>query len=147
MRKIIFADVDGVLNSYRTVVAFGNYPTRNDTTDNFDLVAVGLLREACKQCNAEIVLSSTWRMDKNWERLGETLNLSIVDRTPQLLTGSRGEEIAMWLRDNLVFEYLIIDDNNDMLKSQQKNFIHVDPKNGFSYENFKQTLEILGVET
>lgn len=145
MRKIIFADVDGVLNSYRSCTAFGAYPMDNTSSEKFDMVAVGLIRTACKKCNAEIVLSSTWRLNKNWENLAQTLDLPIVDRTPQVLSEDRGQEITLWLENNTVFNYVIIDDHNDMTEKQQANFIQTDPKNGLLYENYQKILEILGV--
>ena len=142
MRKVIFLDIDGVLNSYRTCTAYDSFPKQNDSTEKFDMVAVKLIEVACKKCNAEIVLSSTWRMAKNWEKLGETLNLPIVDKTPCLKSGSRGEEIAMWLRDNLVFEYVIVDDDPDMLESQMDRFIHCDHHVGLGWDQWSRIREI-----
>lgn len=146
MKKIIFLDIDDVCNSYRSLIAFGGYPYVHENHDKFDQVAISLIENVCKKCNAEIVLSSTWRLVKGWEKLRDILNLPIIDKTPALLNGSRGNEISMWLRDNPIFKYVIIDDTSDMLESQLKNFVHVDCKNGFSYENYEKTLKILGVE-
>jgi len=146
MKKIIFLDIDGVLNSYRSVHAFGDYPNNESNHDKFDHVAVGLIRTVCKKCNAEIILSSRWRLFSGWENLEDVLDLPIIGRTPALLSGSRGQEIAMWLRDNVVFDYVIVDDDSDMLESQKENFVQVDMKEGLSFKNYEQILKILGIE-
>ena len=146
MHKVIFMDIDGVINSYRSVIAYGTYPMDNTTIDNFDEIAIGMLRSACKKCNAEIILSSTWRNENNWGNLKEIFNLPIIDRTPQLFSGTRGHEINAWLKDNTVFEFVIIDDHNEILDSQQNNFVQTDPKEGLAYRDYEKILKILGVE-
>lgn len=145
MKKIIFLDIDGVLNSYRSCTAYGAYPLRNDTEDKFDMVAVRLIEVACKKCNAEIVLSSTWRLEKDWKNLKETLRLPIIDKTPAVLSGDRGHEISLWLEDNTIFEYVVVDDN-EVGSSHKNNFVRTDPKNGLSYEDYQKILVILGTE-
>lgn len=142
MRKVIFLDIDGVLNSYRSCTAYGAYPMDNKSSEKFDEIAVNLIRVACKKCNAEIILSSTWRCDKGWENLAQTLDLPIVDRTPQTLSGDRTHEINSWLEDNVVFEYVIVDDNFINLE----NFVHTDAEEGLSYKDYKKILTILGEE-
>lgn len=144
MRKVIFLDIDGVLNSYRSCTAYGAYPSDNTSAEKFDEIAINLIRVACKKCNAEIILSSTWRCDENWENLAQTLDLPIVDKTPDNITlsGSRTLEIEKWLQDNVVFEYVIVDDTFVNLE----NFVQTDPEEGLSYKDYKKILSILGVE-
>ena len=50
--KLIFLDIDGVLLPF------------NSSEDTFSKTALNVLNEIVKQTNAEIVLSSTWRMDE-----------------------------------------------------------------------------------
>jgi hypothetical protein len=142
-RKVIFLDIDGVVNSGRSVIAYNKYPINNKSTRNFDMVAVGMIRSACKKCKAEIILSSTWRNEKDWENLGKTLRLPIVDKTPVCYGDNRTEEIRIWLEKNKVDEYVVVDD----IIICMDNFIKVDPKNGLSYENYRDILNILGVES
>ena len=59
----------------------------------------------------------------------------------------RGNEIMHWIEDNITdvenFNYVIIDDRTDFRKSQKKNFVHVNPKIGFTDENLEKCLNIL----
>jgi hypothetical protein len=59
--KVIFLDIDGVLDSYRSCLAYGNYPHSNTVYELFDDVAVSLLRNFCKDNDIKLVLSSCWR--------------------------------------------------------------------------------------
>ncbi len=144
--KIIFLDIDGVINSLRTCYAFGGYPTDLSEEDmsKFDWVAISLIRKACKVQNAQIVLSSTWRRMYKIEDVAEALGLPIVSRTPCLLSGSRGNEIQNWLNDNLVDKYCIIDDDADMLDVQKPYFIQTSAKEGFILRDYRKLIEILG---
>lgn len=61
--KIIFLDIDGVLNSHASCSALGGvpWPMKPYNWGFFDRVAVGLLRKAVNQTGAVCVLSSSWR--------------------------------------------------------------------------------------
>jgi hypothetical protein len=142
--KILFLDIDGVLNSSRSCEAYGDYPHSYSKYELFDDVAVNLIRKICTEHNVSVVLSSTWRYDKKWTRLTETLKLPIIDITPRKLSSQRGEEIQMWLNDHQeVSKYAIIDDDGDMLPQQWLNFVQTNRINGMSYQNFQQLNEIL----
>ena len=88
--KIIFLDIDGVLNSEMYEWSRGE-----DRADNrIDLSRVRLLKDIVSATDAKIVLSSTWRLD--WDKSpelcgedGEYINqclaqygLFIIDKTP-----------------------------------------------------------------
>ena len=145
MQKIIFLDIDGVICSIRSAVACGGYPWRVKAEDMelFDLIAIKLVQKICKDCDAKIVLSSVWRIYHDFNMIGKELNLPIIDKTPYKLTSHRGEEIAMWLRDNKVDKYVIIDDDSDMLEEQLPYFVKVDRNNGLSYENYEKIKELI----
>jgi hypothetical protein len=146
--KILFLDIDGVLNSYRSCFATGNFPHKPSELEHFDMIAVGLIRKVCEETNTKIVLSSTWRMNKNWVELKDTLNLPIIDRTPvhysSIRDGQRGEEVREWLTQHPeVKQYAIVDDGNDFLLEQQPYFVKTDFAEGLSYKNYLQLKEIL----
>jgi len=141
--KILFLDIDGVLNSVRSCIAFDGYPYSNSNYEKFDDIAVNLIRKLCKTTNTKIILSSTWRLFKGWDKLYEVLNLPIIDKTPHKLSSTRGEEIDMWLSNNKVDKYAIVDDDNDILVYQLPYFVKVDNTNGLSYENYLQLLKLL----
>lgn len=57
----------------------------------------------------------------------------------------RGVEIDRWLKINGhdVDNYVILDDDNDMLYCQRNNFVQTDPYKGLSEENVEQAIKIL----
>jgi hypothetical protein len=147
--KILFLDIDGVLNSCRSSMAYSGYPhTIKETViedfEKFDDIAVTLIRKLCRLTNTNIVLSSTWRFYISPEDLGKQLNLPIFDKTPHKLSSTRGEEIKMYLDSAKDIErYAIVDDDNDMLKEQLPHFVEVNSINGLSYENYNKLLQLL----
>ena len=141
--KVLFLDIDGVLNSVRSCIAFDGYPYSNSNYEKFDDIAVNLIRKLCKTTNTKIILSSTWRLFKGWDKLYGVLNLPIIDKTPHKLSSTRGEEIDMWLSNNKVDKYAIVDDDSDILVYQLPYFVKVNNTNGLSYENYLQLLKLL----
>lgn len=108
----------------------------------FDWTAIALIQRICNKSNVKIVVSSTWRKMFSYQEIGANLKLPTIDSTPEF-SGWRGYEIKDWLdRHPEVTKYAIIDDDSDMLPEQKPFFVHVDGRNGISYENFKQLLEI-----
>lgn len=97
--KIIFLDIDGVLNSKEF---FQNrQPTQG--LNEIDEEKVKLLQQIVQATNAKIVLTSTWRIydkaDKVYQYLVDILakyDLSIFDCTPWI-NEDRPHEIAVWL--------------------------------------------------
>lgn len=130
--KIIFLDVDGVLNMHGS----GGYMALNRKR-------MQLLQEIIENTGAVIVLSSTWRiLDRSMKKLSRNLSyrgLKIYDTTPQFgLKDSgeryyRGHEIQYWLDNHPeVTNYVIIDDDSDMLDSQLRNFVQTDGQIGLT---------------
>lgn len=137
--KVLFLDIDGVLNSQRTLMATGSYPFCFDEHNKarFDWIAVGLIRKLCEKEDASIVLSSSWRHGKgSVHQCANGLDLPIFDKTPSL-PGVRGEEIQDWLnRHPEVTHYAIVDDNSDMLESQAEHFVQTSHQDGLSFSDF-----------
>ena len=115
--KIIFLDIDGVLNSEKY--------DRNRTEEqgNIDKTRLPPLKKLVDETGALIVLSSSWR--KHWEKdkdkcddIGRELindfakyDLFIYDKTTCTVKNDRAEEIRMWLANNDNIEaFIIIDD-------------------------------------
>lgn len=144
--KVLFLDIDGVLNSRRTVVATGGYPHSFDgeCRSRFDWIAVRMIRVLCEKEDASIVLSSSWRHGTHAvHECANGLDLPIFDKTPAL-PGVRGEEIQDWLnRHPEVTHYAIVDDNGDMLESQRDHFVQTDEAEGLSFADFKALQRIL----
>lgn len=104
MRKVIFLDIDGVLNDLAWNEKTKHLPDYHDINPD----KVRLLANLVHQTKAELVLSSTWRClaatDTTEEHpmytyLRKSLqqeNLTLRDHTPQI-PSERPEEIRQWL--------------------------------------------------
>lgn len=148
--KIIFLDIDGVLNSGRTAEAFGRYPydIEPDSLPLFDVVVIGLIRKACKLTRAQIILSSGWRKIETFGAIGAALDLPIVGATPDMSRSSalRGDEIQAWLcshgDQNVI--WVAVDDNAlGYVPSQMSRLVKTSPRDGLSYENYYKILREL----
>lgn len=112
--KVIFLDVDGVLNTPKLIKKFGY--------DHIDPVLVALLARIVRETEARIVLSSTWRIDENNRNMVEAAlaqhGLELLGSTPVykkefLDWVRRHEEIGAWLAENQVSKFAILDDLDD----------------------------------
>lgn len=182
--KIIFLDIDGVLNcenAYRAGEC--QYQEwvwedgRRDYHQKFCSWSKELLNKLILETGAKIVISSTWRnggiefMKKVWEL--EEMEGEIIGITPNFsgkikgYTVPRGCEIDWYLKNDLGFNhinwcletqteymdksgvdnYIIIDDDSDMLYGQRNHFVHIPPsprnKDGFNKVYFNEALKKL----
>jgi hypothetical protein len=143
--KVLFLDIDGVLNSTRTCVAFGGYPMELEHIGAFDQVAIRLLQRFCDSSGVQIVLSSAWRLYNTPDEVGSALGLPIIDRTPYNNGRARGTEIQDWLDAHPEVEaYAIVDDDSDMMTKQLPYFVKTNGHEGMTWECFSKLCEILG---
>lgn len=151
MEKIIFLDIDGVLN----VIGMHCGP-RDEFGSQFHSHLVDNLKYIIDQTGASIVISSSWRhsglseMKLMWEMRdlpGEVIEITPFAReVGQPKYGEkmcRGEEIQYWLDRTPGVHYVIIDDDNDMLESQKSNFVRTADnwKHAGHVEGYGLTLE------
>lgn len=109
--KVIFLDIDGVLNSDEYLDKVKNSDIQGIERD-IDVEKVKLLKRAIDETGARVVLSSSWRYTRNARYLKELLaNYGIrVDSTPYI-RDERGLEIKKWLSENQgVEDFIILDD-------------------------------------
>jgi hypothetical protein len=179
LRKIIFLDIDGVLNcedAYKSgeckYVEFTSENGGKNHYQGFCRRSKDLLNRLIDETGAEIIISSTWRrsgiefMKKVWElegMSGEIIGLTTSLRNSEISI-PRGLEIDHFLKNDLGFyhinwdqgmqmdrmeksgigNYIIIDDDSDMLYGQRNHFVHVLPsprnKMGFNEEYFGEAL-------
>jgi hypothetical protein len=126
--RVVFLDVDGVINNFGLIRLNGfNY---------IDPVMVSRVRMVVEGSDSKIVLSSTWRI-KEGDRalvaaaLGEQ-GMFIHDVTPCLGT-YRSQEISDWLRGNPEVEkYAILDDDEDAGFGMEDSFFRTDPEVGLT---------------
>ena len=146
MNNILFLDIDGVLNSQswlrRTKKDRVEGETKEEHEDaHIDNSAVELVNKLCEAVNMKVVISSTWRMRRTTEELQGILNrngatFEVIGKTPYMSGIPRGVEIAEWLGANTyklfgVYDYnfnnyVIVDDDSDMLLNQAENFFNID---------------------
>lgn len=103
--KILFLDIDGVLNCKTT-------SQRHQGFIGIDPYMALLVDRICQATGAQIVLSSNWRL---WEESRKEVKrfADFIDVTPKL-EGIRGDEIEAWLALHPEVEtYAILDDDSD----------------------------------
>lgn len=114
--KILFLDIDGVLNHAKTRERFRGVFGINK---KFLRIFNTIIRDVP---DLKVVLSSTWRLYKdNREELKKN-GIEYIDVTPALRTSFRGEEIKKWLEENESLEiekFACIDDDSDFLEDQK----------------------------
>jgi hypothetical protein len=113
---------------------------------NIDPNAVKLINCIIAMTNAEIVVSSTWRSDWNIPYLLRYAGLirPIYGITPLSKDRHRGREIKEWLDEHPeVTNYVIIDDDNDMLEEQEPHFVQTSWYEGINDYNVEKAIEIL----
>ena len=124
MEKIIFLDVDGVLNFWDCWIdSIPNVLRGDDKTQKLSLDCINQLNRIIDETGAKIVISSTWRKYK-WLYdflLSSPIKGEIIGETPDLLYDvsrktSRGLEIKEWLNDEYgePCHFIILDDDDDM---------------------------------
>lgn len=114
--KVLFLDVDGVLNHEGT---FKKDPQAYFPIDPYCAFLVGKI-QLDSRCH--VVLSSSWRGHEESTKYIHNRVVPLFGKTERLGV-IRGEEIKDWLeRHPEVTKYAILDDDNDMLPEQMPNF-------------------------
>ena len=146
--RVLFLDIDGVLNSHRSCIALGGIPHDLAPADvaMLDPLALALLQSLCEVAELSVVVSSSWRICHHWDAIGRALDLPTIDATPRL-GGIRGDEIAAWLAASPVpvATYAIVDDDSDMLPEQVPRFVRTDYAEGLSFANLRALCDLFGV--
>jgi len=165
--KLVFLDIDGVFNSTAW------YKKRSKSFDlkdekEFDPNCVKIFNTLIEKVNPKIVVSSSWRTGK-LSYLIDLFNMvgikgEIIGETPQLRGKNftnvpRGCEIKEYLSKRnfpILFKYaeemgittdienyVIIDDDSDMLYEQRNNFVHTSVETGITEKDVELALKIL----
>lgn len=141
--KVIFLDIDGVINIIREDSGFDEYGQL------FNQRCVDNLKKIIDSTNAQIVISSTWKdsgltiMKEMWDY--RELPGNVIDITPSaqevVEAGieefydlvSRGSEISLWIsKNNFKGKYIILDDVRDFTTDQLPHFIKTNADIGIS---------------
>lgn len=125
MRKILFLDIDGVLNNQDYLDSKsidGQLLIEVSASNMIDPANVDVLNDLIDQSDADIVISSNWRHYKKRVEIVEALVANgfkfprkVVGMTPLKISSmSRSMEIMMWLDQNgkNVDGFAVVDDNH-----------------------------------
>lgn len=129
--KVIFLDIDGVLNRRTTKERCGPWK-------GVDRQLAQRFTDWLATTDYKVVLSSTWRTDPTmYDHLHEA-GIYWEDTTPILHSTWRGQEIQSWLDYNpQVAEYIILDDM-DVLPSQQHRHVQTDEDHGLTEKELNE---------
>jgi len=171
--KVLFLDVDGVLNSEATFKENHLASQKAKRAADFDKIAhareffhplghinttlVGRLNRIVRETGCKIVISSSWRILYGVETMRGFLTQrgfefadSIIDRTGSNSKDARGGEIQDWLDAHPeVKNYVILDDDaQDIVgdyttKTHPNNFVHTRWTTGLQDEHAEQAIKIL----
>lgn len=177
--KVIFLDIDGVLNSNDWAVRRFKEVEMDEIAAQypfyeFDPKLVENLNSIIEQTGAVVVVSSTWRHGRTKEDLQSILDRvgfrgEIIDVTPHFgspknfgYTIPRGCEIEWWLKQKKfqrinwsreeqrkmeekaeVKNYVILDDDSDMLYGQSEHFVKCSFMNGLTQNEVDKSVKIL----
>ena len=154
--KVLFLDIDGVLNNTQTRETFEDYIFVSDDK-------ILLLKQIIDATDAKIVLSSSWR--KGWRfkdqnpacanedvRLFKALEYKLKEFDIELIsyTGHfwhRGKEIDNWLKSwdgEKIESYVILDDiPAEEFLSHASHLIQTDITEGLTVIHVKQAIKLL----
>lgn len=168
MKKIIFLDFDGVLNTEhnQNMLMYHGKPWKDKHGAFFDSDAVAELKRIVEETGADIVIESSWKylgleaMKQMWS--DRNMPGNVIDVTPSSASDNlllnadlddvdpgrtqwKGVEIASWIADILHEEarYVIIDDEYVILDSQLPHFILTNPYDGITPELADRAIKIL----
>ncbi len=152
--KVIFLDIDGVLNfnGCREKIGANYFVNENK---------IKLLKEIINRTGAKIVLSSAWRIGwfdrdngmstlnaDDFTRLEEKLRssgITFLSRTPIAKHGYRGAEIYQWIKEwngETIERFVIIDDDNDM-KPYMDRLVQTSFNYGLQQRNVEKAVKLL----
>ena len=170
--KVLFLDIDGVLNSGESFHV--NHQARLAAEERGEIKIgstgenlrygwpyahlytphIENLNRIITETGAKIILSSTWRKYNNVQEISTWMKTkgfqfrdSVIGQTQNFnLSYGRGYEIQDWLNQNCdVEKFVILDDDSDM-HHLMPYLIHCDGRFGLSKENADETIALLNGE-
>ena len=164
MKKVIFLDIDGVLNTKEWHCRMTKDTPHDEFGFAFDPIAVSNLAHIIEETGAVIVISSSWKFHgvPKLRKMWEIRNLpgTILDITPNTVSDEmllnadldemelgvcRGNEIKEWLsrHKDEVSNYVIIDDFEDLLQEQISHSVITNTLIGISESDAEKAIRIL----
>lgn len=149
-RPVIFLDIDGVLVTHESLKGGGMYCACSRS--------VGLLNKFIADVDAEVVISSSWRIGHSVDFIRGALaarglfrHEAVIDKTEHIhwksesgiITGTatRADEIREWLSRNPRESFVIFDDAWDA--EIEGHYVRTNMEEGLTYEHLNRALDIL----
>lgn len=151
--KVIFLDVDGVINNEKTTAMINGWTFVDD-------YLIKIVRHIINKTHAKVVLSSTWREGWDGQVFGmefealkekcEYFGVHFFDKTDWTDMGHRDREICDWLdmwSGEPIESYVVLDDapgcffgaDNSILE----HLVQTDPRVGITLEDAEKAIAIL----
>jgi hypothetical protein len=138
-QKLLFLDIDGCLNSYKTRILYGH----EKSIETLDPIALDLIRKIVLETDCVICLSSDWRLDHDFMELGKQLDLPILYETNHDQEGTRAYQIQEVLDAVNPSEYAIIDDEEYKGEFDGMNWVNIADEDGFGYKDYLLVMNFL----
>lgn len=144
--KVIFLEIDGVLNTTKDLLSYGS-PLINQNL-------VQILKEIVNKTKAKIVLSSSWRLDRESREIVKSAlskkRLKFISCTPCLKPKkhqswvNRCDEINHWLNSRgKINKFAIIDENFHAGLGFENNFFKTDEETGLTKDLAESIIKLL----
>jgi len=157
MKKILFLDFDGVMvtDRYKNEQINAGGILRDSHGAVFDPICVENLRQIIDSTSADIVVTSTWKMERGldgimWMWSCRHLPGNILNVTPDIDPIHRGDEIQDWLdKWGEECRYVIIDDCPilDFFREEQlPHLFKVNERTGLDEETARKIIEYLNIK-
>lgn len=143
--NIIFLDIDGVMNHANHFVR-----SKKHKLQEFCPRSEKNLKRIIQECNAKIVVSSTWRIGETAESISEWLfshyglKDHVVGITPVLEEEIRGKEIQAYIdsASHSISNFVILDDDKDM-GHLMDHLVRTNHKWGLTDEKCEEAINLL----
>jgi len=142
--KLIFLDIDGVLNSVNSDIVNEDSSSPSGLSKD----AIHLVKYVCDHTNAKIVISSSWQVYGTHEWFCGLFEAYGWKQPPILdVSGEKHSHRGENVKHNLttwtgITDYVCIDDETDFYDDQP--LVKVDSVIGFTIKNAIKCIEILG---
>lgn len=148
--KIIFLDIDGVLNTDQII---RDYSKRHNKYDVVSSELISKLNKIVEKTKAKVVISSSWRNVFSKKKIvnkylipngfkGEVIDTTRLTRSSDF--GFRGQEIQEWLNEHPnVTSFVVLDDISFGLDNIKENFVETDCALGIQNSDVEKAINIL----
>lgn len=135
--KVLFLDIDGVLNKDRTKEFYNGVIGLDQKLLNLYLPWL------TKHPEVKVVLSSTWRKKPEHKAYLSSRGLSWISETPFLPGQSRGAEIKRWLEGNPQVTHFAILDDMGFMYELSTHLVRTSPIRGLEPKRLRRVEKLL----